>query len=145
MFHRRLSREVLLQLNEKTRHYEQLYRDLNGAAGSVHWSRFPEANEALIDRDLERRMALAQRMTSLVLSLRKKEKIRVRQPLLRIVVPVLNATQHADLDAIEELLLHEVNVKKLDRVGSDSGLFVRIIFFAFKKATSPNPHFLRKE
>ena len=104
---------------------EQLYRDLNGAAGSVHWSRFPEANEALIDRDLERRMALAQRMTSLVLSLRKKEKIRVRQPLPRLVVPVLNATQHADLDAIEELLLHEVNVKKLDRVGSDSGLFVQ--------------------
>ena len=104
---------------------EQLYRDLNGAAGSVHWSRFPEANEALIDRDLERRMALAQRMTSLVLSLRKKEKIRVRQPLPRLVVPVLNATQHADLDAIEDLLLHEVNVKKLDRVGSDSGLFVQ--------------------
>ena len=104
---------------------EQLYRDLNGAAGSVHWSRFPEANEALIDRDLERRMALAQRMTSLVLSLRKKEKIRVRQPLPRLVVPVLNATQHADLDAIEELLLHEVNVKKLDRVESDSGLFVQ--------------------
>lgn len=104
---------------------EQLYRDLNGSAGSVHWSRFPEANEALIDRDLERRMALAQRMTSLVLSLRKKEKIRVRQPLPRLVVPVLNATQHADLDAIEELLLHEVNVKKLDRVGSDSGLFVQ--------------------
>jgi isoleucyl-tRNA synthetase len=104
---------------------EQLYRDLNGSAGSVHWSRFPEANEALIDRDLERRMALAQRMTSLVLSLRKKEKIRVRQPLHRLVVPVLNATQHADLDAIEELLLHEVNVKKLDRVGSDSGLFVQ--------------------
>ena len=104
---------------------EQLYRDLNGAAASVHWSRFPEANEALIDRDLERRMALAQRMTSLVLSLRKKEKIRVRQPLPRLVVPVLNATQHADLDAIEDLLLHEVNVKKLDRVGSDSGLFVQ--------------------
>ena len=104
---------------------DQLYRDLNGSAGSVHWSRFPEANEGLIDRDLERRMALAQRMASLVLSLRKKEKIRVRQPLLRIVVPVLNATQHADLDAIEELLLHEVNVKKLDRVESDSGLFVQ--------------------
>ena len=104
---------------------EQLYRDLNGSAGSVHWSRFPEANEGLIDRDLERRMDLAQRMTSLVLSLRKKEKIRVRQPLPRLVVPVLNATQHADLDAIEELLLHEVNVKKLDRVGSDSGLFVQ--------------------
>ena len=104
---------------------EQLYRDLNGAAGSVHWSRFPAANEGLIDRDLERRMDLAQRMTSLVLSLRKKEKIRVRQPLPRLVVPVLNATQHADLDAIEELLLHEVNVKKLDRVGSDSGLFVQ--------------------
>ena len=104
---------------------EQLYRDLNGSASSVHWSRFPEANEGLIDHDLERRMALAQRMTSLVLSLRKKEKIRVRQPLPRLVVPVLNAMQHADLDAIEDLLLHEVNVKKLDRVGSDSGLFVQ--------------------
>jgi isoleucyl-tRNA synthetase len=104
---------------------EQLYRDLNGPSASVHWSRFPEADPARIDTDLERRMDLAQRMTSLVLSVRKKERVRVRQPLPRIVVPVLNPTQHADLDAIEELLLSEVNVKTLERVEPNSGLFVQ--------------------
>jgi isoleucyl-tRNA synthetase len=104
---------------------EQLYRDLNGPTASVHWSRFPEADPARIDIDLERRMDLAQRMTSLVLSVRKKERVRVRQPLPRIVVPVLNPTQHADLDAIEELLLSEVNVKTLERVEPNSGLFVQ--------------------
>lgn len=104
---------------------EQLYRDLNGPSASVHWSRFPEADSARIDADLERRMDLAQRMTSLVLSVRKKERVRVRQPLPRIVVPVLNPTQHRDLDAIEDLLLSEVNVKVLERVEPTSGLFVQ--------------------
>jgi isoleucyl-tRNA synthetase len=104
---------------------EQLYRDLNGPSASVHWSRFPEADSARIDADLERRMDLAQRMTSLVLSVRKKERVRVRQPLPRIVVPVLNPTQHRDLDAIEDLLLSEVNVKFLERVEPTSGLFVQ--------------------
>ncbi|MDG1252795.1 MAG: isoleucine--tRNA ligase [Schleiferiaceae bacterium] len=104
---------------------EQLYRDLHTSAFSVHTSDFPTSNASAIDADLERRMALAQRLSSLVLSVRKKEKIRVRQPIARVLVPILHAAQAEDVRAIEGLVLAEVNAKKIELVDEASGVFVK--------------------
>jgi len=104
---------------------EQLYRDLHPEALSVHTSDFPEADASAIDSALERRMALAQRLSSLVLSVRKKEKIRVRQPIARVLVPVLSAAQREDVQAVEALVLAEVNAKALELVDDASGVFVK--------------------
>ena len=104
---------------------EQLYRDLHPEALSVHTSDFPDADTSAIDSDLERRMALAQRLSSLVLSVRKKEKIRVRQPIARVLVPVLSAAQREDVQAVEALVLAEVNAKVLELVDDASGVFVK--------------------
>ncbi len=90
---------------------DRLYRDLTGS--SVHLSDWPKHDEAAIDVELEQRTALAQKLTSLVLSIRKKEGHRVRQPLQKMMVPVTDATMRARLDAIRELVLSEVNVKEL--------------------------------
>ena len=90
---------------------DRLYRDLVGS--SVHLSDWPEHDEKAIDLELEQRTALAQKLTSLVLSIRKKEGHRVRQPLQRMMVPVTDATMRARLEAIRELVLSEVNVKEL--------------------------------
>ena len=103
---------------------DRLFRDLTGG-GSVHWTDFPTADTTAIDSALERRMELAQTITGLVLSIRKKVKIRVRQPLPRLVIPVLNAARAADLSAIQELLLSEVNVKQLEAVGEEAGVFTK--------------------
>ena len=104
---------------------EQLYRDLHPEALSVHTSDFPVADVTAIDSPLERRMALAQRLSSLVLSVRKKEKIRVRQPIARVLVPVLSAAQREDVQAVEALVLAEVNAKALELVDDASGVFVK--------------------
>ena len=104
---------------------DQLYRALNDGALSVHLEDFPVSDAAAIDVDLERRMALAQRMSSLVLSVRKKEKIRVRQPIGRVMVPILSAQQRADVQAIENLVCAEVNAKSLELVDEASGVFVK--------------------
>ncbi|HRD51169.1 MAG TPA: isoleucine--tRNA ligase [Flavobacteriales bacterium] len=90
---------------------DRLYRDLKGA--SVHLSDWPKHNEALIDTELEQRTALAQKLTSLVLSIRKKEGHRVRQPLQKMMVPVTDGAMYKRLDAIRDLVLSEVNVKEL--------------------------------
>ncbi len=90
---------------------DRLYRDLTGK--SVHLSDWPMIDEAAIDLELEQRTALAQKLTSLVLSIRKKEGHRVRQPLQKIMVPVTDATMRMRLEAIRELVLSEVNVKEL--------------------------------
>ncbi len=96
---------------------DRLYRDLHPgtAAGErgVHLSDWPEMETGLIDRGLERRTALAQKLTSLVLSIRKKEGHRVRQPLRKMMVPALDHSMHQDLLAMKELVLGEVNVKEL--------------------------------
>lgn len=95
---------------------ERLYADLNGEgskAESVHLAIFPKADEAAIDKDLERRMELAQKVTSLVLSLRKKEHIIVRQPLQCISIPVTNRQLKEDLEGVSSLILDEVNVKEI--------------------------------
>ncbi|MBL7985461.1 MAG: class I tRNA ligase family protein, partial [Flavobacteriales bacterium] len=90
---------------------DRLYRDLTGS--SVHLSDWPKHDEAAIDVELEQRTALAQKLTSLVLSIRKKEGHRVRQPLQKMMVPVTDATMRTRLEAIRELVLSEVNVKEL--------------------------------
>ena len=104
---------------------EQLYRDLHPRAFSVHTTDFPKAESAYMDATLERRMALAQRLSSLVLSVRKKEKIRVRQPIARVLVPVLSPAQAEDVQAIEALVLAEVNAKHIELVDEASGVFVK--------------------
>ncbi len=90
---------------------DRLYRDLKGT--SVHLSDWPKHDESLIDTELEQRTALAQKLTSLVLSIRKKEGHRVRQPLQKMLVPVTDTTMRTRLEAIRDLVLSEVNVKVL--------------------------------
>lgn len=115
---------------------EQLYSDLNGITDleeedSVHIAAWPSADDAAIDVSLEKRMALAQTASSLVLSLRKKENIRVRQPLQKIMVPVINDEFERHLKQVESLILSEVNVKELEYV-HDSTVFVKSIKPNFK-------------
>ena len=100
---------------------DRLYKDLTAGtaratADSVHLDRFPVADEKLIDKELEARMELAQQTTSLVLSLRKKERIIVRQPLQRIAIPVTDPLVRTRLEAVQQLVLDEVNVKTIDFV-----------------------------
>jgi isoleucyl-tRNA synthetase len=115
---------------------EQLFSDLNGITGlekddSVHIAGWPKVDVHVIDKALEQRMALAQTASSLVLSLRKKENIRVRQPLQKIMVPVINAEFEQHLKQVESLILNEVNVKELEYV-HDSNVFVKSIKPNFK-------------
>ena len=96
---------------------DRLYKDLTegraDAAESVHLAAFPKADLTLIDSAQERRMELAQKVTSMVLSLRKRERIIVRQPLQAISIPVTEQTLRDDLEAVRRLILDEVNVKEL--------------------------------
>lgn len=116
---------------------DNLYRALNEGTGreqfqSVHLSHFPVADETLIKPELERQMLLAQQISSLILSLRKKEKIRVRQPLQKVMVPVLNAQDRKLILEVRELILSEVNVKELELVDANSGLLVKRVKPNFK-------------
>ncbi|RLD62381.1 MAG: isoleucine--tRNA ligase, partial [Bacteroidetes bacterium] len=110
---------------------ERLFIDLNTISlkesfDSVHLTDFPEADEPLIDENLEERMELAQKISSMVLSLRKKTNIRVRQPLNKIMVPIQNNGFKEKLDAVRELVLSEVNVKELEYMLDDSMLVKKI-------------------
>lgn len=116
---------------------DKLFRDLNFATGkdnsvSVHLSDFPVADETIINKQLEARMELAQRISSLVLSLRKGSKIRVRQPLSRIMVPVLNEEFQKNVEAVKDLILSEVNVKEIEFLTDSSGILVKKIKPNFK-------------
>ena len=109
---------------------EQLYRDLNAvthrdSAESVHLTRFPKANEKYIDKKLEERMEMAQLVASMVLSLRKKANIRVRQPLSRIMIPVLSDDMMQQLQKVEGLILSEVNVKKVEYLTGELNILVK--------------------
>ncbi|MEL6558404.1 MAG: isoleucine--tRNA ligase [Bacteroidota bacterium] len=111
---------------------ERLFSDLNAVAGkedafSVHLSEYPVANTAEIDEELEKRMALAQQASSLVHSLRKKKEIKVRQPLSKIMVPVLSDQVKSRIEAVEDLILSEVNIKSIDYIGEDSDILVKKI------------------
>ena len=116
---------------------ERLYTDLNRVSGrnpamSVHLTDFPESDEHSVDPGLEERMQLAQRISSMVLALRKKVNIRVRQPLQKIMVPVLNETFRERLQGVKQLILSEVNVKELEYLDDTSGVLVKKIKPNFK-------------
>jgi isoleucyl-tRNA synthetase len=95
-------------------------------------SDFPAVNESAIDTDLEQRMELAQSFSSMVLSLRKKYKIKVRQPLQKIMIPILDEKFKLQVEAIKDLILSEVNVKDLEYLTEDSGILVKKIKANFK-------------
>ncbi|MGV7224369.1 MAG: isoleucine--tRNA ligase [Nitrospinales bacterium] len=131
--------EVIAQLSSPIIPFfaDKVYQDLNGVSGrqkfeSIHLTNFPEADEALIDKDLEERMEMAQKVSSMVLSLRKKNNIRVRQPLNKIMVPVLSQHFREVLEAVEDLILSEVNVKELEYLTEDSAILVKQIKPNFK-------------
>ncbi|MDA8945468.1 isoleucine--tRNA ligase [Flavobacteriales bacterium] len=116
---------------------DRLYKDLLNATElpteeSVHLTLFPQANQALIDGDLEKRMQMAQNITSMVLSLRKKEKLRVRQPLQKLMIPASDEKMKLQINAIKDLVLSEVNVKELDFMSENSNILVKEIKANFK-------------
>ncbi|EFS97182.1 isoleucine--tRNA ligase [Capnocytophaga ochracea F0287] len=116
---------------------DRLYKDLVSVTGkenkeSVHLTDFPVANESYIDKSLESKMQKAQTISSLVLSLRKKESIKVRQPLQKIMIPIANATERAEIEAIANLIKHEVNVKEIELLEDASGILVKQIKPNFK-------------
>lgn len=92
---------------------DQLYKDLKGELESVHLDRFPQVDEAWVNKDLEARMAMAQKITSMVLALRRKVSIKVRQPLAQIMIPVIDEAQKNHIEAVKDLIINEVNVKAL--------------------------------
>ena len=114
---------------------DRLYRDLTEATGrsneSVHLSLFPVADDSKIDKEQESRMELAQQITSMVLSLRKKEQIIVRQPLQKIAIPAIDTDQQQRIEAMKQLILDEVNVKDLEFV-EGSGILVKKVKCNFR-------------
>jgi isoleucyl-tRNA synthetase len=116
---------------------DRLYKDLNTNTNkekfeSIHLANFPISVENFVDKSLESRMQKAQTISSLVLSLRKKEMIKVRQPLQRVMIPVLDATFKAEILAIEDLIKAEVNVKEIELLEDASGVLVKQIKPNFK-------------
>jgi isoleucyl-tRNA synthetase len=116
---------------------DRLYKDLTNATNSesfesVHLAHFPKSNASYIDESLEKKMENAQTISSLVLSLRAKEKIKVRQPLQKIMIPVLDANQKAAIEAVSGLIKHEVNVKEIELLDDASGILVKQIKPNFK-------------
>ena len=116
---------------------DKLFGDLNQATQktkleSVHLAEWPKAKQEAIDTVLEEQMRLAQDLTSMVFSLRKKENLRVRQPLQKMMVPVLNDKVKRQVESIKDLVLSEVNVKELEFMTSDSGILVKKIKPNFK-------------
>ncbi len=116
---------------------DKLYTDLTSATGrdnkSVHLSLFPSCNDALINKELEERMKIAQDMTSMILALRRKVNIKVRQPLTAIMVPVVSEIQKGQIEAVKELVLNEVNVKEIKFVDDTEGILVKRVKPDFKK------------
>lgn len=111
---------------------EKLYLDLTGENKSVHLAMMPECNEALIDLGLEERMSYAQQISSMVLALRRKVSIKVRQPLQKIMIPDMGVSFREQIDKIKDLVLSEVNVKELEYLADDSGVLVKKIKPNFK-------------
>ncbi len=116
---------------------DRLYLDLSNATNkeefeSVHLADFPVADETLIDKGLEVKMQKAQTISSLVLSIRQKEKIKVRQPLQKIMIPVLDDKDRKDIEAVSELIKSEVNVKEIHLLDDASGILVKRIKPNFK-------------
>ena len=117
---------------------DKLYMDLVTATGrdnavSVHLAKFPACNEEVIDKELEARMQMAQDVTSMVLALRRKVNIKVRQPLQCIMIPVVDEAQRAHIEAVKALIMSEVNVKDIKFVDGAAGVLVKKVKCDFKK------------
>ena len=117
---------------------DMLYTDLIAATGrdnvvSVHLAKFPEYKEEMIDKELEVRMQMAQDVTSMVLALRRKVNIKVRQPLQCIMIPVVDEEQRAHIEAVKALIMNEVNVKEIQFVDGAAGVLVKKVKCDFKK------------
>ena len=117
---------------------ERLYLDLNNvtrhhAADSVHLTRFPATDLSIIDKALEERMEMAQKISSMVLSIRKKTNLRVRQPLNRILIPLLNEPMKEQVEAVKNLILSEVNVKNIEYITDTTGILTKRLKPDFKK------------
>ncbi|TRW22523.1 isoleucine--tRNA ligase [Flavobacterium zepuense] len=116
---------------------DRLYKDLTQASqsekyDSVHLAEFPKYADNFVDKSLESRMQKAQTISSLVLSLRKKEMIKVRQPLQKVMIPVLDANQKGEIEAVAELIKAEVNVKEIELLDDASGVLVKQVKPNFK-------------
>ncbi len=116
---------------------DKIYMDLITVSGrdnvvSVHLSKFPECNEAIIDPELEARMKMAQDITSMTLALRKKVNIKVRQPLQCIMIPTVSEEQKAHIEAVKSLIMNEVNVKEVNFAESSNGLLVKRVKCNFR-------------
>ena len=111
---------------------DRLWRDLCPGASSVHYTLMPKADESLIDSELEERMRLAQQSSSMVLALRRKVNIKVRQPLAKLVIPVLNSHLREQFEKVESLVLGEVNVKEVEYITDTTGLITKKIKPNFK-------------
>ncbi|NBC84290.1 MAG: isoleucine--tRNA ligase [Bacteroidetes bacterium] len=116
---------------------DMIYGDLNEASGksdvsSVHLANFPKADESLIINNLEEQMGIAQQMTSMILGLRRKVNIKVRQPLAKVMVPVIDQSFKDKFEAVQNLILNEVNVKEVDFITDTSGVLVKTIKPNFK-------------
>ncbi len=116
---------------------DRLFKDLSNATGrnkglSVHLTTFPVENNALIDADLEERMNLAQRISSMVLGLRRKVSLKVRQPLNKIMIPLLNEKTARQIDDVKEIIMSEVNIKDIEYLDDTAGVLVKKIKPNFK-------------
>lgn len=116
---------------------DKLYRDLTQATHteefeSVHLAKFPNSVENFVDKSLESKMMKAQTVSSLVLSLRKKEMIKVRQPLQKVMIPILDENQRTEIEAVSDLIKAEVNVKEIELLDDASGVLVKQIKPNFK-------------
>lgn len=116
---------------------DRLFNDLNNVSGrfefdTVHACDFPVANKELVDKDLESRMQMAQKICSLVLSLRKRNNLKVRQPLSKIMIPAKDALQQSHIEAVKDLILSEVNVKDIEFLTKENNVLVKSIKANFK-------------
>ena len=116
---------------------DRIFRDLNATSGrhteeSVHLAEYPKCNEALIDAELEAMMSLAQRASSMVLALRRKVNIKVRQPLQKIIIPVLDKEMAAHIEKVRTLVMNEVNVKDIELITDTTGIITKRIKPNFK-------------
>ena len=116
---------------------DRIFTDLNAVSGrhtesSVHLAEYPKCNEELISEELEARTALSQQMTSMVLALRRKVNIKVRQPLTKIIIPVLDKTMAAHIEKVRTLVMNEVNVKDIELITDTTGIITKRIKLNFK-------------
>ena len=110
---------------------DRLYCDLGGKLDSVHLEQFPKADLSLVDKDLENRMDIAQRITTIVLALRRKEGLKVKQPLQTLMIPPVDAAQRAAIESVKDIFLQEVNVKEVKFV-EGAGILVKKVKCNFR-------------